>query len=243
MAQLRLDKYLANSGRGSRSQVKTALKKGLVKVNGTVEKNGGRKIDPRRDAVLFGQDDPVRYEEDLLEKYIMLHKPAGCVCAVRDNVHRTVMEYLPEQLRRGLSPVGRLDLDTEGLLLLTDDGMLSHNLLSPRHHVEKRYEAVIDKELTPESCRQFTRGLDIGDGRLTMPARLEPVPDRKNTWIVTICEGRYHQVKRMFLALGANVTALKRLSMGPLTLDPALKPGEYRPLTREELEQLKALTT
>ena len=170
----------------------------------------------------------------------MLHKPAGVVSATEDNREKTVLDLVrPEDWKNGLFPVGRLDKDTEGLLLLTDDGELAHRLLSPKKHVDKTYYAKIDGQVTEEHVKQFREGLDIGDEKKTLPAVLTillsgPVSEIE----VTIHEGRFHQIKRMFEAVGCKVTYLKRLSMGSLVLDETLPPEEYRPLTEAELEGL-----
>ncbi len=231
---MRLDKYLSELGAGTRSQIKQEIKKGQVSVNGTTAKDPGQRIDEEADQVCF-QGRLLRY---LRYEYYMLHKPAGCVTACRDKVHRTVMDYLDTD-RRDLSPVGRLDLDTEGLLLITNDGALAHRLLSPARHVEKTYAAQVEGTLTEEHISLFASGLEIGDEKPTAPARLvitESGP--RSEVLLTITEGRFHQVKRMFAAVGCTVTYLKRLSMGGLTLDEDLRPGEYRPLKPEELAQL-----
>lgn len=232
---MRLDRYLAELGVGTRSQVKQYIKKGQVTVNGVSIKDPGCRVREEGDTVCFlGRPlSYVRYE------YYMFHKPAGCVTARTDPVHRTVMDYLPKDVKKDLAPVGRLDLDTEGLLLFTNDGALAHRLLSPAHHVEKTYFARVEGELTPDHVNAFTKGLNIGDEKPTAPARLVieksgPVSEA----LLTITEGRFHQVKRMFQAVGCQVVYLKRISMGGLGLDAGLSPGEYRPLTKEELERI-----
>lgn len=232
---MRLDKYLADLGVGTRSQVKQYIKKGQVTVNGCVAKDPGQKVAEDRDVVCF-QGKPLSYTR---YEYYMFHKPSGCVTARTDNTHRTVMDFLSAEVRKDLSPVGRLDLDTEGLLLITNDGGLSHRLLSPAHHVEKTYFARVEGSLTPEHVTAFAKGLDIGDEKPTAPAKLMiaesgPVSDI----YLTITEGRFHQVKRMFQAVGCEVTYLKRVSFGGLKLDEKLPPGAYRPLTKEELERI-----
>lgn len=231
---MRLDKYLSELGIGTRSQVKQEVKKGQVSVNGVTARDPGQRIDEAADTVCF-QGKPLRYAQ---YEYYMFHKPAGCVTARTDGAHRTVMDYLDRD-RRGLSPVGRLDLDTEGLLLITNDGALGHRLLSPANHVEKTYFARMEGTLAPEHVPLFASGLDIGDEKPTAPAKLvimEGGPSSEA--LLTITEGRFHQVKRMFEAVGCRVTYLKRLSMGGLVLDEGLQPGEYRPLGAEELAQL-----
>ena len=233
---MRLDKYLCETGFGTRSQVKDLLKKGQVMVNGGVVKKPELKINETTDQILC-QGKKASYQKNI---YLMLHKPAGVVSATEDNREKTVLDLVrPEDRKNGLFPVGRLDKDTEGLLLLTDDGELAHRLLSPKKHVDKTYYAKIDGQVTEEHVKQFREGLDIGDEKKTLPAVLTillsgPVSEIE----VTIHEGRFHQIKRMFEAVGCKVTYLKRLSMGSLVLDETLPPEEYRPLTEAELEGL-----
>jgi 16S rRNA pseudouridine516 synthase len=233
---MRLDKYLCETGFGTRSQVKDLLKKGQVMVNGEVVKKPELKINETTDQILC-QGKKASYQKNI---YLMLHKPAGVVSATEDNREKTVLDLVrPEDWKNGLFPVGRLDKDTEGLLLLTDDGELAHRLLSPKKHVDKTYYAKIDGQVTEEHVKQFREGLDIGDEKKTLPAVLTillsgPVSEIE----VTIHEGRFHQIKRMFEAVGCKVTYLKRLSMGSLVLDETLPPEEYRPLTEAELEGL-----
>ena len=232
---MRLDKFLCETGIGTRSEVKTCLKKGQVTVNGEIIKKPEVKIDENNDIICYlGQT--LAYEA---VQYFLLNKPAGCVTATRDNLSETVMSFLPENRRDDLFPVGRLDKDTEGLLLITNDGQLAHELLSPKKHVDKTYFAVIDGEVKDEHKQLFLEGLDIGDDDPTMPAKLEILKSGETSEIkLTIQEGRFHQVKRMFEAIGTKVTYLKRISMGPLSLGN-LQPGEVRVLTENELEQLK----
>ena len=233
---MRLDKYLCETGFGTRSQVKDLLKKGQVMVNGEVVKKPELKINETTDQILC-QGKKASYQKNI---YLMLHKPEGVVSATEDNREKTVLDLVrPEDRKNGLFPVGRLDKDTEGLLLLTDDGELAHRLLSPKKHVDKTYYAKIDGQVTEEHVKQFREGLDIGDEKKTLPAVLTillsgPVSEIE----VTIHEGRFHQIKRMFEAVGCKVTYLKRLSMGSLVLDETLPPEEYRPLTEAELEGL-----
>lgn len=228
---LRIDKYLADCGIGTRSEVKQYIKKKQILVNGDVIAKPDIKIDENKDEVYF-QGKKVVYEKYV---YYLFHKPQGCVTAKQDNLHKTVMEYFPEDLQKILAPVGRLDLDTEGLLLLTNDGELTHHLLSPTHHIPKTYYAILDKPVPEEAISLFEKGMDIGDEKLTLPAELKLL-NENDTFAaeLTICEGRFHQVKRMFASVGCKVTYLKRLSMGSLSLGD-LPPGEYRKLTREEI--------
>ena len=205
-------------------------------VNGEVVKKPELKINETTDQILC-QGKKASYQKNI---YLMLHKPAGVVSATEDNREKTVLDLVrPEDRKNGLFPVGRLDKDTEGLLLLTDDGELAHRLLSPKKHVDKTYYAKIDGQVTEEHVKQFREGLDIGDEKKTLPAVLTillsgPVSEIE----VTIHEGRFHQIKRMFEAVGCKVTYLKRLSMGSLVLDETLPTEEYRPLTEAELEGL-----
>ena len=232
---MRLDKFLCEMGVGTRSEVKAYLKKGQVTVNGESIKKPEVKIDENKDTICF-QGLPLVYEA---VQYFLLNKPADCVTATRDNLSETVMSFLPDNRRDDLFPVGRLDKDTEGLLLITNDGQLAHELLSPKKHVDKTYFAVINGEVREEHKQLFFEGLDIGDEDLTMPAKLEIIKSGEVSEIeLTIQEGRFHQVKRMFEAIGTKVTYLKRISMGPLVLGD-LKPGEVRILTDSELESLR----
>ena len=231
---VRLDKFLADAGAGTRSEVKKFIQKGKVQVNGVPAKKSEIKVSEEDEVVLDGN----RISQAPEFVYYLLHKPAGYVSATEDKRDKPVMELVASD-RKGLFPVGRLDKDTEGLLLLTDDGELAHRLLSPKKHVDKTYFAKIDGQVTEEHVKQFREGLDIGDEKKTLPAVLTillsgPVSEIE----VTIHEGRFHQIKRMFEAVGCKVTYLKRLSMGSLVLDETLPPEEYRPLTEAELEGL-----
>ena len=230
---MRIDKYLADCGIGTRSEVKKYIKAKQITVNGEVVSKPEQKIDENNDVVCF-KGEPISYEKYV---YYLFHKPAGCVTAKQDNVHKTVMEYFPEEIHaKDIAPVGRLDLDTEGLLLFTNDGLLTHHLLSPTHHIPKTYYAVLDKEVPESAVELFKNGVDIGDDKLTLPAELVILSAKEVE--LTIHEGRFHQVKRMFEAVGCTVTYLKRLSMGSLTLGDIEK-GEYRKLTEEEVEILQ----
>ncbi len=235
---MRLDKWLAGSGMGSRKDVKGMIRKGRVKVNEDIEKDPGRQLTSGVDQVWLDEV-PVTY---VALVYYMLHKPQGVISATEDSTHRTVMDLIgAKDQRDGLYPVGRLDKDTEGLLLITNDGPLGHQLLSPRHHVDKTYEAVIDGPVTNGMIQQFEEGIELnGDGR-TRPAYLSIQEQRKDETRVqiVITEGKFHQIKRMFHAVGREVLYLKRTEMGPLKLDPTLSIGDYRALTEEEIEALK----
>ena len=239
---LRIDKYLADCGIGTRSEVKKYFKAKQITVNGEVATKPEQKINENTDVICF-KGQPINYEKYV---YYLLHKPAGCVTAKQDNIHKTVMEYFPEEIRgKGIAPVGRLDLDTEGLLLFTNDGPLTHHLLSPTHHIPKTYYAILDKEVPESALELFKNGVNIGDDKPCLPAELVILPNQINesgdklySAELTIHEGRFHQVKRMFEAVGCTVTYLKRLSMGSLELK-GLEKGEYRKLTEEEIVELK----
>ena len=229
MEWMRLDKFLSLQGIGSRREVKELLKKGLILVNNQVEKRSEYKINPETDDVIF-QGKRLSYEKHV---YFVLNKPAGCVTATEDEKDKTVLDYITVERHRNLFPVGRLDKDTEGLLLITDDGELAHQLLSPKRHVDKVYLADLEKPVDIEDVDAFLKGLDIGEKALTLPAKLEPLPD--NQAKVTLQEGKFHQVKRMFEVRNNKVQKLKRLSMGEICLEDSLLPGEFRPLTDKEL--------
>lgn len=235
---IRVDKYLTDCGTGTRSEVKKLIQKGRISINGTVIKDPGTKIDLDKD-IVCNNNEPVLYEQF---RYFMLNKPMGCVSATKDNLSATVLDILKNENTKGLFPVGRLDKDTEGLLLITNDGMLAHNLLSPKKHVEKLYYVEADKKLSDENMTEMENGVDIGDEKLTLPSKIEFVGDSQNKYCynLSIKEGRFHQVKRMFEAFGSNVTYLKRLNMGSLILDDDLLPGEYRKLSEDEINGLYA---
>lgn len=226
----RLDKLLAGTGKWSRREVKALVRQGLVRVDGRLAASAEDKLDPAA-AIITVAGETVALHRFT---YVLLHKPAGVLTATEDRKQPTVLDLLPPELRRiGLAPVGRLDKDTEGLLLLTNDGELAHRLLSPKYHVDKRYFARVDGELSAADAEAFARGMTLGDGLECLPAGLEVLPDR--VCIVTLREGKFHQVKRMLAARGAPVLYLKRLSMGPLTLDDSLAAGAYRLLRAEEI--------
>lgn len=235
---MRLDKFLTEMNRGSRSQIREAAKKGRIEVNGVPERKTERKIDPESDIVVF---DGIRVTYRAFE-YYMMNKPQGVVSATEDNLHRTVIDLLGEDKRNDLFPVGRLDIDTEGLLLLTNDGALAHRLLAPKKHVDKCYFARVSGKLPEDAAEQVAGGMTLRDGTEVKPGRLEilSVDAECPEILLTIREGKFHQVKRMSEALGCKVIYLKRLSMGNLRLDENLKPGEYRRLTDRELEALQA---
>lgn len=233
---LRLDKFLADCGFGTRKEVKELLRKKQVYVNDRLVVQPDYKVNPETDKVT-AQGKQAGYEQ---YAYYMMNKPQGVVSATKDEKEKTVIQLIKEQKRRDLFPVGRLDKDTEGLLLITNDGKLANNLLAPGKHVEKTYYAEIDGKVTEREIRMFFSGLDIGDEKKTAPAELKIlISDEKSKVEICITEGRYHQIKRMFEAVGMQVLYLKRLSMGALSLDPELKPGNYRKLTGLEIALLK----
>ena len=226
---MRLDKYLAEAKEGSRSEVKSLITKGCISVNGTVVKDPGMKVGDSDEVTVRG-----RQADHREHYYYMLNKPAGVVSATEDRNEKTVLDLFPERLRRKLSPVGRLDKDSVGLLLITDDGELAHRLLSPSKHVDKTYLIRTDEPLTLEDVKRFSEGLVLKDGTELKSAKLELDKEDPLCARVTISEGKYHQVKRMTAACGKKVLYLKRLSMGSLVLDESLEEGEYRELTEEE---------
>lgn len=235
MPNIRLDKYLANMGVGSRTAVKELIRKKQVTVNEVTAVSPEQKVDTERDRI-FCQGEPIGFTEF---EYLMLHKPAGVVSAVTDDRDRTVIDLIDARKRKDLFPVGRLDKDTEGLLLITNDGKLANQLLNPRKHVDKTYYARVRGAVTTAEQECFREGLDIGDDTLTKPAELEILSSGPESEILlTITEGRFHQVKRMFQAVGMEILYLKRLSMGPLRLDESLPAGAWRPLTVDEIRAL-----
>ena len=245
----RLDKFLCDSLNITRKEAKEAIKKGKVTINGEIVKKPESKLDAEDDQVEL-EHQPVIFEQF---HYLMLHKPQGVVSATKDDHDKTVLDLIHENFKDKLFPVGRLDKDTEGLLILTDDGMLAHELLSPKKHVDKTYYAVTDGCMTKEDVQRFADGLEIGEKNPTMPAKLEILSTRKveeteleqypSGWSseiqLTIKEGKFHQVKRMTETVGKKVVYLKRISMGVLTLPDDLKKGECRQLTAEEEKRLK----
>ncbi len=239
MAKLRLDKILADTGRWSRKEAKELIRRGRVWVDGAPAPSGQDKYET--EGLELTVDGEAVFHEEYT--YIMLHKPAGVLSATEDRRQSTVLDLLPPELRkRGLFPVGRLDKDTEGLLLLTDNGELAHRLLSPRYHVNKVYLVQVDGTLDEGDCRAFAEGMVLEDGLECLPAGLELLPERGPDWgIVTLREGKFHQIKRMLAAREKPVLYLKRLSMGSLKLDEGLKKGEYRTLTSKEVEKLEKL--
>ena len=223
----RLDKVLSNLGYGSRKEIKQAIRKGLIEVNGELVKDNGMQVDPENDRII------VNGEEIFYRKYIylMMNKPDGVVSATFDNRDETVIDLLEvEHQVFNPFPVGRLDKDTVGLLLLTNDGELNHRLISPKWKVDKIYYAKIDKKVTEADVKKFKNGITLDDGYLCKEAKLEilEATDEGSEVMITIQEGKYHQVKRMFEAVGKNVIYLKRVEFGTLKLDEDLEEGEYR---------------
>ncbi|MBE5827137.1 MAG: rRNA pseudouridine synthase [Butyrivibrio sp.] len=241
---MRLDKYLGDQNIGTRKQIREYVKNGRCRVNGEVATKADIHIDPERDVIAF-DDIELTYSK---YHYYMLNKPTGVVSSTKDGRTMTVIDILKDENVRDLSPCGRLDIDTEGLLLITDDGELIHRLLSPKKHVDKVYEVHMDHPLTELDISRLEEGVDIGDKRndgsadKTLPAKvLLTEDDEEGNPVIhlSIREGRFHQVKRMLEAVGNEVVFLRRLSMGSLELDRELEPGEYRPLTEEEINNLK----
>lgn len=229
----RLDKFLAENEVGSRSQVKEYIKKGLVKVNDVICRQADTKIDEEKDSVTY-LDKSIVYQQYM---YFMLNKPQGVVTATKDTNDKTVMDLILVDRKKDLFPVGRLDKNTEGLLLITNDGALSHALLSPKKHVFKRYYVQCAKEIGEKEKRLLENGVDIGDEKPTLPAKVTILGSKELE--LEIREGRFHQVKRMLQAVDNEVTFLKRISFGSLLLDVKLLPGEYRELTEDEVELLR----
>ena len=235
---MRLDKCLADCGLGTRSEVKSLLKAKRITVNSKVVTNGKVQVNPETDEILF-DDEKIQYEEFV---YIMMNKPKGVVSATEDNLHKTVLDLIdPVYFKKGVFPVGRLDIDTHGLLLLTNDGELAHRLLSPKKHVTKIYQARVEGVMTAEDVTAFEKGIVLSDGTECMPARLNILSTTQDESVVQIHlkEGKFHQVKRMVKACGKTVVDLQRLTMGPLRLDKELALGESRPLTEEERQLLE----
>ena len=229
---IRLDKYLCDMNIGTRSNVKQLIKKGNVTVNDFVIKNSDFKVAVTDKICVNGRS--ITYQKYF---YYMLNKPAGYVSATVDPKETTVMTLLKEYNRPDLFPVGRLDKDTEGLLLLSNDGMLAHDLLSPKKHISKNYFAILKEPIHDEQIVQLESGLDIGEKNITLPAIIEKLDHTSLN--ISITEGKFHQIKRMFEAVSNNVIYLKRISMGKIMLDERLSPGEFRPLTEEEITLLK----
>ena len=235
--KLRIDKILSNVGYGSRAEIKKYCKYGIIFVNGEVVNNPGLQVDPENDEIIF-DGEKVNYREFI---YIMLNKPGGYISATYDKFDPIVLDLIdPSYLVFEPFPVGRLDKDTEGLLVLTNDGQLSHRVLSPKKHVPKTYYAKVEGKVTNEDILEFEKGVVLDDGYKTMPSKLNILKSDEISEIeLTINEGKFHQVKRMFESVGKKVVYLKRLSMGNLKLDESLALGEYRELTLDEIKQME----
>lgn len=237
---MRLDKFLVDCGLGSRTEVKQLLKKKTIQVNGQTETSPKSQVNPNQDQVTYaGQE--LRHQTFV---YYLMNKPKGLISATEDRDHRTVLDLLDQDARRrGVFPVGRLDIDTHGLLLLTDNGPLAHAMLAPKKHVDKTYVAQVSGLMTAADQAAFAQGLELGDGFTCQPAQLDLVSQDETTQTcqvkITIQEGKFHQVKRMVKACGKEVTDLQRLTMGPLSLPADLARGDYRPLTDQELASLE----
>ena len=237
MEKQRLDKIIASTGKFSRREVKNLIRQGRVLVDGVPPRSPEEKADPEAVEIVVNGE-VLTYRR---YTWLMLNKPAGYLSATEDGRGPTVLDLLPQELRRqGLFPVGRLDKDTEGLLLLTNEGGLAHDLLSPRHHVDKVYSTRVAGRLTEEDCRAFAEGMTLEDGLVCMPAGLEILSAGEESEAhVTLREGKFHQVKRMLAARGKPVLYLERIKMGNLTLDQDLPRGKFRFLRTEELENLQ----
>ena len=235
--KLRIDKILSNVGYGSRAEIKKYCKYGIIFVNGQVVNNPGLQVDPENDEIIF-DGEKVNYREFV---YIMLNKPGGYISATYDKFDPIVLDLIdPSYLVFEPFPVGRLDKDTEGLLVLTNDGQLSHRVLSPKKHVPKTYYAKVEGVVTNDDILEFEDGVVLDDGYKTMPSQLKILKSDEISEIeLTIHEGKFHQVKRMFESVGKKVVYLKRLSMGNLKLDESLALGEYRELTIDEIRQME----
>ncbi|SDB09509.1 16S rRNA pseudouridine516 synthase [Eubacterium oxidoreducens] len=236
MKQIRIDKYLSTMEVGSRSEIKKIIQKKRVSINGISINDAGLKVTPGIDEVLL-DGKLIAYKRF---RYYLFHKPAGCVSANSDAMHKTIMDYMKDAPGRDLFAVGRLDLDTEGLLIITNDGDFTHSLLSPNKHVEKEYYALIDGSVSERDVNAFKAGIDIGEKKICKSAGLKILESSDTSKVlITITEGRFHQVKRMVHAIGREVIYLKRLKMGRYELDETLLPGEYREFTKEELEDVE----
>ena len=226
MSKIRLDKFISNMTSLSRTEATERIYHNHVTVNGKIKKDPALKVDAEKDEICI-DNEKIIYEEFV---YYMLNKPAGVVSATEDKKYKTVVDLVESS--RDIAPVGRLDIDTEGLILLTDDGKLAHSLISPKKHVDKVYYVEVDGKISAEVIKGFEEGIDYGEDKPSAPGKLEIINDKA---FVTIHEGKFHQIKRMFNVYGLNVTYLKRISMGKLKLDENLAPGEYKKISREEI--------
>ncbi len=237
MEKMRLDRFFSSQEICSRKEIREALKKGLVKVNGVVIKQADFKVDPQADKIILGERE-VGFTPYV---YYMLHKPQGVVSATEDKKQKTVLDLVPPQLYRSdLFPAGRLDKDTTGFVLLTNDGDFAHRILAPKSHIEKTYYAGVEKPITNADMEAFAQGITLSNGEKCLPARLSLLSDQDGRIVceVVICEGKYHQIKKMFEARNNKVCSLHRVKMGNLWLDAALKEGECRPITEEERKKI-----
>ena len=232
---MRLDKMLAHAGYGSRKEVKEYIRKGLVMVNGEVVVNDDFKVDEINDEVIIA-DNNVSYEKMI---YLLLNKPDGYVSATFDNYDPTVLDLIDGYEKRNIFPVGRLDKDTVGLLLITNDGEMAHRLLSPKKHVEKKYYLKYTGNLPKNAVYLFEEGIILEDGYKCLPAKIIDLGN--NEAHIIIKEGKFHQIKRMMNVIGCEVTYLQRIEFGPIKLDSSLEEGEYRPLTKDEVMQIKEI--
>jgi len=236
VAQIRLDKYVASALTLTRKEAHGVIRRGRVSVNGEKIRDIAYKFDADKSEVACDGERLVFYEF----RYFIMNKPAGYITSTEEEREPTVMDLLPEKLlKMNLFPVGRLDKDTEGLLLLTDNGVLAHRMLSPKHHVDKMYYLESDLPLCESDVEAFLRGVDIGEKNITLPARLVIDPENAQKAHITLCEGKFHQIKRMLNAVGKNVTYLERVAFASLTLPPDLERGEVRELTDAERETLE----
>lgn len=235
---MRLDKFFSSQNLASRKEIKGLLKEGVVTVNGVLARKPEQKIDPEQDEICL-QGKPLTYKKHL---YLMMNKPQGVVSATNDTKQKTVLDLVPEKwFRPGLFPAGRLDKDTTGFVLLTDDGDFAHRILSPNRHIAKTYHAQITGRLTPEEQTAFEHGLVLKDGFACLPAKIRVLEDGTEPIVeITLWEGKYHQIKRMIAACGQRVLTLTRVKMGELALDNTLAPGECREISAEEVEKILA---
>lgn len=237
MARMRLDKLLAEAGFGSRTEVKELVRRKRVRLDGQVVRDPSMSVDSAK-AEIYVDERQVRWQEFY---YLLMNKPDGVISATEDDYHETVLDLIPAEYKHAdVFPVGRLDRDSEGLLILTNDGQLAHRLLSPKRHVPKVYYVIVNGQVTTEDVTKFRQGIQLEDFT-AQPADLKILESaqQQSKAEVTIHEGKFHQVKRMFAAVGKQVTHLKRIKMGPLELDPTLMPGDVRELTPQEVEALK----
>ena len=239
--KMRLDKFLSNQGIGSRKDVKKLIQKGTIYVNEHQIRQIDMKIDPINDDISY-EGKKIQYQTVV---YLMLNKPKDCITATEDKRHKVVMDYIDHPLKNKLFPVGRLDIDTTGLLIITNDGPLAHDLLSPKKHVDKTYHATLDRAIDEKIIGLFNRGIELDDGYITQPAKLKKIQSAEveHRVEVTIQEGKFHQIKRMFEVYNIQVLELKRIKMGDLKLDEGLLEGEFRALTQDEIIQLNHKNT